>query len=939
MADIFEIVGRVSLDGLNEAERNLNNLTDTGERSASKLGKLGSIAKTAGKGLLIGTGAVVTAGVGLVKQVSASYGALQQSIGGIETLFGESAQRVIDNANNAYKTAGMSANDYMQQVTSFSASLLQSLGGDTEKACESADMAIIDMSDNANKMGTSMEAITNAYQGFAKQNYTMLDNLKLGYGGTKTEMERLLADASKISGIKYDISNLNDVYTAIHVIQQELGITGTTALEAGATIEGSFGSLSASWQNFLAGLGNPAADMEAIVKALADAIAGAVTNVTPVIDNMVKVLPTVVGALVDAVKSMLPTLINTFSGLITQVITAIVDLLPTAIPLIVDCVMTVVDAITQNASKLIDGFIQLITQLTVAIAENLPALIPVFIDCLVQIAQALVENAPIILDAILSIGSKFSEGLSPAIDTCIGLVEVLTGAFIAFKAGAMIQSVVQGFQTAQMALSLYKLETEGASIAQGLLNGQLTIGETVVGLLTGQVTLAEIATGLWSKAQGVLNTVMSANPIALVVMAIGALIAIVVVAYNKCDWFREAVNKLGEGIKNAFVAMIEWFKKLPETISNVINNVVDGISTFFTNIGKSFSDFFTNTIESIKNWFTSVGEFFSNLPENIGYALGFALGKVVKWSIDLKDSVVNGAKAFVENTVKFFSELPSRIKEWLDKTIKNISNWCTNAVETVKNWGINFIKTASTVARDFFNSIIKWFKDLPYNIKKWLTNAIIAVKEWAINLIDMAVQAGKDFFDGIINWFKQLPDKIKEIGENLIQGLWNGIKNGWDWLTGKISDFCDGVVKGFKDGLGIHSPSKLTAEIGRYLTQGIGVGIDEDDSAEKSIRNKVDSVLGIANDSMANIKVGATMDDVVSESPMQKYQVDFNAQFTALSNSFDKLLAVVNEYLPNIASGVDKDIIIDGNSLAIGMSRKIDNQLGRMATAKGRGNI
>ena len=195
MADIFEIVGRVSLDGIDRAERELTNLTDTGEQTSSKLDKFGSIAKTVGKGILVGTGAVVTAGVGLIKQVSSSYGALQQSIGGIETLFGDSAQKVIDNANNAYKTAGMSANDYMQQVTSFSASLLQSLGGDTAKACESADMAIIDMSDNANKMGTSMEAITNAYQGFAKQNYTMLDNLKLGYGGTKGEMERLLADA------------------------------------------------------------------------------------------------------------------------------------------------------------------------------------------------------------------------------------------------------------------------------------------------------------------------------------------------------------------------------------------------------------------------------------------------------------------------------------------------------------------------------------------------------------------------------------------------------------------------------------------------------------------------------------------------------------------------------------------------------------------------
>ena len=212
MADIFEIVGKVSLDGIDEAEKNLKSFSNEGEQSASKLGKIGKVAGAVGKGILVGAGVVTAGAVGLVKSVSASYGQLQQSIGGIETLFGESAQKVIENANNAYTTAGISANEYMQQVTSFSASLLQSLGGDTQKACDSADMAIRDMADNANKMGTSMDMIQNAYQGFSKQNYTMLDNLKLGYGGTKEEMKRLLEDASKISGIKYDISNLNDVY-------------------------------------------------------------------------------------------------------------------------------------------------------------------------------------------------------------------------------------------------------------------------------------------------------------------------------------------------------------------------------------------------------------------------------------------------------------------------------------------------------------------------------------------------------------------------------------------------------------------------------------------------------------------------------------------------------------------------------------------------------
>lgn len=207
------------------------------------------------KGVLTAIGAVTTAIVGIGTASVKSYADLEQNIGGVETLFKSSADKVIKNAENAYKTAGMSANEYMSTVTGFSASLLQSLSGDTEKAADVADMALIDMADNANKMGTSMESIQFAYQGFAKQNYTMLDNLKLGYGGTKDEMERLLTDAQKLTGVKYDITNLNDVFQAIHVIQGELGITGTTAKEAEETITGSVASMKSAWDNFLNGSG------------------------------------------------------------------------------------------------------------------------------------------------------------------------------------------------------------------------------------------------------------------------------------------------------------------------------------------------------------------------------------------------------------------------------------------------------------------------------------------------------------------------------------------------------------------------------------------------------------------------------------------------------------------------------------------------------------
>lgn len=481
--ELFRLFGSIGLNGVSEAKKDLNDVTDTAEKSSSKLNKFGGFMKGLGKAVIGTTVAVGSGAVALVKQVSGAYGQLQQSIGGIETLFGESADKVIQNANNAYTTAGISANDYMQQVTSFSASLLQALGGDTEKACDSADMAIRDMSDNANKMGTSMEMIQNAYQGFAKQNYTMLDNLKLGYGGTKTEMERLLADAQKVTGIKYDISNLNDVYQAIHVIQGELGITGTTAKESGETIEGSFNSLSASWQNFIAGLGNPDADMKQLVDNLAKSISGAVNNITPIINNMVQVLPTVMDALIGAVSSMLPTLIQTFTELITKVIDAIIKLLPEFIPLAVDCILTVVQALLENLPLIINAGIQLILGLAQGISDALPQLTPIIVMVIQEIINLVINNLPLIIQIGTELLLAVITGLMEAIPTLYSLVpDIISNLVMAFmdsipllfKAGAdLIGAFFNGILNAFGKFKLPRLKLTGSLNPMDWLKGNL----------------------------------------------------------------------------------------------------------------------------------------------------------------------------------------------------------------------------------------------------------------------------------------------------------------------------------------------------------------------------------------------------------------------------------------------------------------------------------
>lgn len=272
---------------LDENEKAIKEGGKAAEESGSKFEGFGKVLKTVGVALGAVAVAAGAAAVKLGKEVIAAYADYEQLVGGVDTLFKDSSQEIQRYAANAYKTAGLSANEYMETVTGFSASLIQSLGGDTEKAAKYADMAITDMSDNANKMGTDMSSIQNAYQGFAKQNYTMLDNLKLGYGGTKQEMERLLADAEKISGVKYDISSYADVVEAIHVMQESMDIAGTTAKEAEATISGSVNALKSAVSNLIVGFGDADADMELLCNNMVDAFKTVVANIIPVIENIV----------------------------------------------------------------------------------------------------------------------------------------------------------------------------------------------------------------------------------------------------------------------------------------------------------------------------------------------------------------------------------------------------------------------------------------------------------------------------------------------------------------------------------------------------------------------------------------------------------------------------------------------------------------------------
>ena len=450
---------------LNNAENQLKQMEDATDKSNKELKEMKKGFEDAGDGALKFSdvlkanvlGDVIVGGLKKIgsatleigkafldvgKQALDSYANYEQLVGGVETLFKDSANIVEDYANNAYKNAGLSANDYMETVTSFSASLLQSLNNDTAKSAEVADMAITDMSDNANKMGTDMSMIQNAYQGFAKQNYTMLDNLKLGYGGTKSEMERLLADAEKISGIKYDISSFADITQAIHVMQEEMGITGTTAKEAGTTIEGSVNSMKSAWQNLLTDLANGGKNMGSLIENLMTTIFGDGTetnlgvfgNVLPVIQNIVSSFADVIPNIVDKLMEHLPYLLDAASEIIMSLVYGITENIPALMPVISDLVGNILQYIIESLPIIINSGVQIILALVQGIGESLPTLIPALVDAVVLIVETLIDNIDLIIDAgiqlILGLADGLIEALPRLIDKVPEIIEKLFDAFI-----------------------------------------------------------------------------------------------------------------------------------------------------------------------------------------------------------------------------------------------------------------------------------------------------------------------------------------------------------------------------------------------------------------------------------------------------------------------------------------------------------------------------
>lgn len=587
--NIFEMYGKISADN-KQANDAIDETTGKAKTSSGIFSKLGNGLKVIGAGAAVAVGVAGTAAVTLSKQVISAYADYEQLVGGVDTLFGEASKKVQQYADEAFRTAGMSANEYMETVTGFSASLLQSLGGDTEKAADVANQAVTDMSDNANKMGTDIASIQNAYQGFAKQNYTMLDNLKLGFGGTKEEMQRLLDEAEKISGIKYDISSFADVTEAIHVMQTEMGITGTTALEATETISGSIAGMSSAWTNLLAGMGNANADVGKLVNDLVEQFGYVVKNITPVLENIVTALPTVINGLLTAIGELLPTLLTAVTDLFSQVLQTLLSLLPEIIPVAVQAVMTIVQTIVDNLPLLIDAAIVLISTLVSGIGEALPTLIPAAVQAIITIVQGLIDNLPMLLNAALQLILGLAQGLIAGIPMLINSLPQLITSLVNFLVNSIPIIIDAGIQ---------------------LLTALVTALPTII---------AQIVAVIPVVVENVVNAIVSAIP-QLIDAGVRLLIALVqnmpVIITTITRVMPQIVNAMStallgnlDKIINAgvqlLVALVQNLPLIMTTVASAVPQIIGALVSAFTgNIGL-MSETGVALITGLKDAFTSI---------------------------------------------------------------------------------------------------------------------------------------------------------------------------------------------------------------------------------------------------------------------------------------------------------------------------------------------
>lgn len=660
-------------------------------------GEVASAGVSAGESLgskMMGAVSGVIAAAGIGKAIGASINegaALQQSLGGVETLFKDSADKVKGFANEAYKTTGLSANAYMENVTGFSASLLQSLGGDTDKAAETANMAMIDMSDNANKMGTSMESIQLAYQGFAKQNYTMLDNLKLGYGGTKQEMQRLLADAEKLTGVKYDINNLSDVYSAIHTIQENLDITGTTAREAATTFTGSFESMKSAAQNVLGKL-SLGEDIQPALQALMETTSTFLFgNLIPMIGNILKQIPILIlggikgvfsGIFGEGLGSIMGSIVTALgSAFLAFKAFSTVSGLLSGIPAVLTTIKTAVTGLfTVMSANPIGIAIAAIAGLTAGLVyfftqtETGRQIWSSFVAWIKQAWQG-------IADFFVNLWSGISEGASTLWD---GVVTAWN-AVVTFFSDLWVR-IQEAASVAWTAIT-----TAVMAIVQPFIDGFMNIWNNISDGLT------QIWEGIKMIFQGVWEFIKS--------IFLGAILIIINLVIGNFNQLGADLSLIWKGIKNSISMIWEGIKTY---FSGVVDVIVGYGIAIFENFSTTLSTIWKGLSAAGKAIFDSFAQILSNIWNTIKSVASSAWEGLKSTVLGLIDGLVQGAKNAWESMKQGVRDLVSNVTSIFDG-IRNIDLW--SAGKAILDGFLGGLKSAWGAVTDFVGGIASWIHD------------------------------------------------------------------------------------------------------------------------------------------------------------------------------------------------------------------------------------
>lgn len=918
------------------------------------LGKIGSAVSTAVKASAAAVGAASAGVAALGTACINAYADYEQLAGGVETLFKDSAETIHSFADNAYKTAGLSANEYMETVTSFSASLLQSLDGDTQKAAVAADLAITDMADNANKMGTAMESIQNAYQGFAKQNYTMLDNLKLGYGGTKEEMQRLLADAEKLSGVKYDLSSYADIVEAIHVIQTEMGITGTTAKEASTTIQGSVASMKAAWANLMVGMADDTQNFDMLLSNFIESIGTVADNLLPRIGIVIEGMGKLVAGLAPEIASALPTLTN--------------ELLPNLVELGVQSISALVQGIQENGDSLAAGALSIVGTLAEGIAEllpmvadtaaslavsladglteSLPQMVPVAAEMLTSLVENLTENADTILQAGVEIIEALDEGLVNALPKLVETVPQLL-----LKISEVLNENAAQITDAAMQLMMH--------LVDGLVQAIPTLIETVPQIVINIANIINdnapklIDTALYLITRLAAGLVQA---IPTLVVNIPKIIEAIVAAFMAFRWLnlgKQLIEGVANGVKSAGESMATAAKNAFSKFKAKITG--SEVATELKNIGKYIID---GIVGGIKNSLSNIANIAGKIKDTLLSKLK-GLFKIASPSKLMKEEVGEYIGAGIAVGIEESGQMAvDAAEDVADKIADTLTQKRDSLQSKLADYGELFERVKTGDGKELFR--LGNLKDDIRQLEKY-EDALDKLKEKGISdglmgeIAGMGVGDALDYMnkllsmsdtklDEYVSLFEQKQQMAQGVAEKFYKGEFDALEKAY---TGQLPEFLAGVKTELSN-VGTAVSESMQA----VSAEGVSEGIAEQqplvaEQAKQLTETAKEEIAGYQTDFKA---VGESLMEGVAKGVRDGQSGVVNAVVKALQaavraakkemdiNSPSRVMAKIGDYM---AQGVGvgwsdrMDSVSDtiSGSLSDGFSRRMSDAYEKMRAA------